>query len=57
MLEVHTGEIVRQADVNIGDVWARPGFRGGNSAIYMNLSNIGDDAEYLVGANLKYARQ
>ena len=38
------------ADINIGDAWARPGFMGGNSAIYMSLSNIGVDAEYLIGA-------
>ena len=50
MLEVHTGEIVRHADINIEDVWARPGFIGGNSAIYISLSNIGDYAEYLIGA-------
>ena len=28
MLEVHTGEIVRHTDINIGDVWARPGVIG-----------------------------
>jgi copper(I)-binding protein len=48
--KVHTGEIVRHVDINIVDVWARPGFRGGNSAIYMDLSNVGDGIEYLIGA-------
>jgi len=48
--KVHAGEIVKHADINIGDVWARPGFRGGNSAIYMDLSNVGDGIEYLIDA-------
>ena len=48
--KVYTSATARHTDINIADVWARPGFRGGNSAIYMNLSNVGDDAEYLVGA-------
>ena len=46
--KVHISEMVRYGDLNISDVWARPGFSGGNTAVYMNLVNVGDETEYLV---------
>ena len=47
--KAHTSEIVRHAGIAIADIWARPGVEGGNTAIYMELTNVGDNPEYLVG--------
>ena len=47
--KTHTSEIVRHASIAIADIWARPGVEGGNTAIYMELTNVGDNPQYLVG--------
>ncbi|MDP6769964.1 MAG: copper chaperone PCu(A)C [Anaerolineales bacterium] len=47
--KAHSSEIVRHAGIAIADIWARPGVKDGNTAIYMEFTNVGDDSEYLVG--------
>ena len=54
--KVHISEMVKHGDLNISDVWARPGFSGGNTAVYMSLVNVGEEAEYLVGAESDICR-
>ncbi len=33
------------------DAWARPGFRGDNSAVYLRINNPTDQGDGLIGAN------
>ena len=47
--KTNTSEIVRHASIAIANIWARPGVEGGNTAIYMELTNVGDESEYLIG--------
>ena len=46
--KTHTSEIVRHAGIAIADIWARPGVKDGNTAIYMELTNVSDESEYLI---------
>ena len=54
--KTHTSEIVRHASIAIADIWARPGVEGGNTAIYMELTNVGDESEYLIGVGAEICK-
>ena len=41
--------------LSIEDVWARPGFQGDNSAIYLTIRNPGDQADILIDAQSEAA--
>lgn len=44
-----------QAPVEVKDPWARPGTRGGNSAVYMEIHNAQPQADRLVAAGTDVA--
>ena len=54
--KTNTSEIVRHASIAIADIWARPGVEGGNTAIYMELTNVGDESEYLIGVGAEICK-
>ena len=41
--------------LSVEDVWARPGFQGDNSAIYLTIHNPGDQADVLIRAQSEAA--
>ena len=41
--------------MSVEDVWARPGFQGDNSAIYLTIRNPGDRADQLISAQSEAA--
>ena len=42
-------------ELHIQDAWARPSFRGDNSAVYLTLRNDGIETERLIGATTEIA--
>ena len=49
------GSVLSHGELHIQDAWARPAFKGGNSAVYLTLRNNGIQAERLVGATTEMA--
>jgi len=43
------------AGVTISNAWARPGFEGGNSAVYFVIENSGDQSDSLLSATATVA--
>ena len=41
--------------IAVKDAWARPGFRGDNSAVYLTINNTTDQGDGLIGANTDIA--
>jgi copper(I)-binding protein len=41
--------------ISIQDAWARPGFRGDNSAVYLTINNPTDQGDGLIGATTDIA--
>jgi copper(I)-binding protein len=37
--------------IAVQDAWARPGFRGDNSAVYLSIINFNNQSDGLIGAN------
>ncbi|MHB8930291.1 MAG: copper chaperone PCu(A)C [Melioribacteraceae bacterium] len=44
-----------QSPITIKDVWARPGAKNANSALYFVVQNNGSKADTILGAKSKYA--
>lgn len=44
-------------EVSVADAWARPGAAGGNTAVYMRLTNRGRGGETLVGGRTEVAQR
>ncbi|UCD99341.1 MAG: copper chaperone PCu(A)C [Chloroflexota bacterium] len=42
-------------NLSIQDSWARPGFRGDNSAVYLTIKNLTDQHDGLIGATCDVA--
>jgi len=40
----------RPPEISIEDAWARPGFKGDNSAVYLTINNSTDQGDGLIGA-------
>ena len=45
----------RGADITINDAWARPGFIGGNSAVYFEIENNSEQDDSLLSAQTAVA--
>jgi hypothetical protein len=41
--------------IAVQDAWARPGFQGDNSAVYLTINNPTDQGDGLIGANTDVA--
>lgn len=44
------------AEISIEDPWARPGFQGDNSAVYLVITNSTDQGDGLIGASNDVAK-
>ena len=51
MIQWDTDSSIEFDNIEIGEVWARPGLLYGNSAVYMRLTNFGSDTEYLMSVD------
>ncbi|HAJ04971.1 MAG TPA: hypothetical protein DCL76_00245 [Chloroflexi bacterium] len=56
MTSDHDGSVVKHDNLEISGAWARPGFEGGNSAVYMKITNSDVESEYLISANSSRCR-
>ena len=56
MISDHDGTVVKHDNLEISGVWARPAFEGGNSAVYMEITNSDIESEYLVSASSSRCR-
>jgi copper(I)-binding protein len=45
-----TSSCARHPEISIEDAWARPGFQGDNSAVYLTINNGTDQGDGLIGA-------
>ena len=52
---IKDGVTISHGKLRITNVWARPAFRGANSAVYLNLQNHGAHAESFLGATTEFA--
>ena len=52
---IEDGVTISHDELRIRNIWARPAFRGANSAVYLNLQNHGEHAERFLGATTEFA--
>jgi copper(I)-binding protein len=45
-----TSACAQPAEISIMEPWARPGFKGDNSAVYLEIDNPSDQGDGLIGA-------
>lgn len=53
---IENGVSITHGELLIQNVWARPGFTGSNSAVYLNLQNNRMYPERFLGATTEFAR-
>ena len=53
---IKDGVTISHEALRIQNVWARPDFKGANSAVYFNLHNHGKNAERFLGATSEFAK-
>jgi len=53
---IKDGVTISHEELRIQNIWARPAFKGANSAVYLNLHNHGKNAERFLGATSEFAK-